>query len=102
MFFSQVILSIPYLFGPPKSLTVLFYISGLNFFLFLGIQGYKTVHLQKAVEFLSKTVDKYPYESLISSPFPLQDFHSAVNLARTKKYYRTAVRPQFTPNVTAV
>ncbi|KFM78709.1 L-threonine 3-dehydrogenase, partial [Stegodyphus mimosarum] len=48
-----------------------------------GIQGYKDIHLQRAVEFLSATVGKYPYESLLSSPFTLHDFHSAVNLART-------------------
>ncbi|KAG8181970.1 hypothetical protein JTE90_026908 [Oedothorax gibbosus] len=59
-----------------------------------GIQGYKSLHLQNAMDFLSKTVDKYPYESLISSPFSLQDFHMAVALARTKRYNRTAVRPQ--------
>ncbi|GFY59374.1 uncharacterized protein TNIN_492431 [Trichonephila inaurata madagascariensis] len=59
-----------------------------------GIQGYKSIHLQNAIDFLSKTANKYPYESLISSPFPLQDFHSAVVLARTKRYYRTAVKPQ--------
>ncbi|KAF8795544.1 L-threonine 3-dehydrogenase like protein [Argiope bruennichi] len=51
-----------------------------------GIQGYKSIHLKNAVDFLSKTAHKYPYESLISSPFPLQDFHSAVVLARTKRF----------------
>nr|XP_042899673.1 L-threonine 3-dehydrogenase isoform X2 [Parasteatoda tepidariorum] len=55
-----------------------------------GIEGYQVDHLQKAMEFLSKTVHKYPYELLTSSPYNLQDFHSAIVCARTKRYYRTA------------
>ncbi|XP_054723727.1 L-threonine 3-dehydrogenase-like [Uloborus diversus] len=59
-----------------------------------GIQSYKAEHLQKAMDFLSSTANKYPYESLISSPFPLQEFHSAVVTARTKRYCRTAIAPR--------
>ncbi|XP_054723767.1 LOW QUALITY PROTEIN: L-threonine 3-dehydrogenase-like [Uloborus diversus] len=59
-----------------------------------GIQSYKAEHLQKAMDFLSATANKYPYESLISSPFPLQEFHSAVVTARTKRYCRTAIAPR--------
>ncbi len=59
-----------------------------------GIHNYEAKHLEKAVEFLSKTVNKYPYDELVSSNvFKLENFTDAIEEAKQKNYPRIALNP---------
>ncbi|CAB4001770.1 alcohol dehydrogenase [Paramuricea clavata] len=60
---------------------------------FRGIHNYGPRHLEQAVEFLSNTVDKYPYDELVSPSFDLDQMNEAVELALSKKYLRVCVEP---------
>ena len=62
-------------------------------FYFIGIHNYGPRHLEQAVEFLSNTVDKYPYDELVSPSFDLDQMNEAVELALSKKYLRVCVEP---------
>lgn len=61
--------------------------------LFLGIHNYGPQHLDDAVAFLSRTCSKYPYEELISPPYTLADFFTALQVAQKQAYYRVCVEP---------
>ena len=61
----------------------------------LGIHNYGPRHLEQAVQFLSDTIDKYPYHELVSQPFDLPELEEAVKLALTKKYLRVCVEPKY-------
>ncbi|XP_028410406.1 uncharacterized protein LOC114533030 [Dendronephthya gigantea] len=58
-----------------------------------GIHNYGPRHLEQAVDFLSDTVDKYPYDELVSPSFDLDQINEAVKLALSKKYLRVCVEP---------
>ena len=60
---------------------------------FRGVHNYGPRHLEQAVDFLSSTVDKYPYDELVSSSFGLDQVNEAVELALTKKFLRVCVEP---------
>ena len=57
-----------------------------------GVHNYAPWHLDAAVQFLERTVKKYPYASLVSSPFPLTELDRAVQEAQTKHWHRVSVR----------
>lgn len=59
-----------------------------------GIHNYAPWHLDQAIQFLEDTIDKYPYESLVSSPFPLVKLEDAVKMAQTQEWCRVSVRAQ--------
>ena len=59
-----------------------------------GIHNYAPMHLDKAILFLQETVNKYPYESLVSPPFQLEKLNDAVHAAQTQQWCRVAVRPR--------
>ena len=61
--------------------------------MFIGIHNYGPRHLEQAVGFLEKTVDKYPYHELVSPSFNLNQVNEAVELALSKKYMRVCVEP---------
>nr|XP_006816524.1 PREDICTED: sorbitol dehydrogenase-like [Saccoglossus kowalevskii] len=56
-----------------------------------GVHNYAPWDLEKSVEFIAKTADKYPYETLVSQPFPLQDIDAAVRETETQKFCRVAL-----------
>jgi putative phosphonate catabolism associated alcohol dehydrogenase len=58
-----------------------------------GIHNYSPVHLEQAVRFLEETAHKYPYELLVSPPFPLVELESAIQTARAQEWCRVSVRP---------
>lgn len=60
---------------------------------FLGIHNYGPKHLDEAVDFLSKTCNKYPYEELFSPPFKLTDFEAALELSKQQTFYRVCMEP---------
>ena len=59
-----------------------------------GVHNYSPWHLDQAVEFLGNTVDHYPYQALVSPPFPLADLEQAVQAARERKYPRVSLRQE--------
>ncbi|XP_070566847.1 L-threonine 3-dehydrogenase-like isoform X2 [Ptychodera flava] len=56
-----------------------------------GLHNYAPWHLERAVQFISDTAQKYPYETLVSDPYPLQNIDGAVKESATQKYCRVAV-----------
>ncbi|MBA4150372.1 MAG: alcohol dehydrogenase catalytic domain-containing protein [Verrucomicrobia bacterium] len=60
-----------------------------------GFHNYSPWHLDQAVQFLSDTVAKYPYESLVRPPLPLSCLEEAVKLAQTQEWFRVSVRTEF-------
>lgn len=58
-----------------------------------GVHNYSPVHLDEAIAFLEKTIDRYPYESLVGPPFSLDELERAVQAARTREHFRVSVRP---------
>ncbi|CAF0709770.1 unnamed protein product [Brachionus calyciflorus] len=59
-----------------------------------GIHNYQGYHLKKSVEFLKNTINKYPYQSLISpNVFSLNNLPDAINMAISKVYPRICVKP---------
>ena len=58
-----------------------------------GIHNYAPQHLKLAVEFLSKTSTKYPYERLVGPLYKLSQFESAVQDALTGRYWRVGIMP---------
>ncbi|KAI0215968.1 hypothetical protein LSAT2_031969 [Lamellibrachia satsuma] len=58
-----------------------------------GVHGYQPCHLEEAVDFISRTANQYPYDSLFGPEFSLSCFHEAVKIAKEKKFHRVLVRP---------
>jgi threonine dehydrogenase-like Zn-dependent dehydrogenase len=59
-----------------------------------GIHNYQGYHLEKAVEFLSKNINKYPFEMLVSPRyFKLDQLPEAIELAKTKSEFRICIKP---------
>ena len=58
-----------------------------------GIHNYAPRHLDQAVAFLAKTIDRYPYEEVIGPTFDLADLSTALEVARSKEFSRVLVKP---------
>ncbi|XP_071489575.1 L-threonine 3-dehydrogenase-like [Diadema antillarum] len=56
-----------------------------------GIHNYAPEHLQRAVEFMSAVARKYPFEQLIGAVYPLAEFETAFEKAKTGKFRRVAM-----------
>lgn len=56
-----------------------------------GIHNYSPVHLDQALAFLAQTIDKYPYESLVSPAFELADLGNALQMAASHRFLRVAI-----------
>ncbi|CAF4217387.1 unnamed protein product [Rotaria socialis] len=59
----------------------------------LGIHNYASRHLDQAVQFLEKTINKYPYEELIGPTYNLSALSDAMKIAIDKKHGRILVNP---------
>ena len=57
-----------------------------------GIHNYKPEHLGKALRFLEKHWQKYPYAELLGQTFPLFQINEAVQLSVSSKYIRVGIR----------
>ena len=57
------------------------------------MHNYSSVHLDAAVDFISKTVDKYPYSILIGPSYRLSQFDDAVEEAMKQSYLRVVIEP---------
>jgi threonine dehydrogenase-like Zn-dependent dehydrogenase len=59
-----------------------------------GIHNYEAKHLEKAVEFLSKTLNKYPFQKLVSPyNFQLEEINDAFDQAKTREFQRICIKP---------
>lgn len=58
-----------------------------------GIHNYAPRHLDRAVEFLSKTIDKYPYEEVMGPTYDLSDLPCAMKIATDKEFSRVLIKP---------
>ena len=58
-----------------------------------GIHNYSPWHLDQAIDFLTRTVNMYPYDDLISPSFALADLDEAIGEAQAQTYCRVSVRP---------
>jgi len=59
-----------------------------------GIHNYAPRHLDQAVDFLEKTILKYPYEEVLGPTYDLADLSSAMKLAIEKVYSRVLIKPK--------
>ncbi|CAF1450565.1 unnamed protein product [Adineta steineri] len=57
-----------------------------------GIHNYAPRHLDQAVDFLEKTINKYPYEEVMGPTYDLSDLLGATKLAMEKVYSRVLVK----------
>ena len=57
-----------------------------------GVHNYAPWHLDRAINFLQQTYGEYPYESLVSPPFPLAELENALSESQAKKWGRVSVR----------
>jgi hypothetical protein len=60
----------------------------------LGIHNYAARHLDQAVAFIEKTIDKYPYEEVLGPTYPLSDLSMAMHMAMKKVYSRVFVQSE--------
>ena len=59
-----------------------------------GVHNYDKAHLDKAVEFLHRSIDRFPFEELISpNIYELSKLPSAIDDAKLKYYTRVCVVP---------
>ena len=59
-----------------------------------GVHNYDKVHLDRAVDFLQKSINKFPFEELISpNIYSLSNLPSAIDDAKLKDFTRVCVIP---------
>lgn len=59
-----------------------------------GIHNYTPKHLDDALEFLIRTIERYPYDELISPhAYPLQHIERALNETKKQLYHRSCLDP---------
>ena len=59
-----------------------------------GVHNYDKVHLDRAVDFLQKSINKFPFDKLVSpQTFLLKNLPNAIDEAISKKYPRVCVIP---------
>ncbi|PCJ58321.1 MAG: hypothetical protein COA79_13775 [Planctomycetota bacterium] len=62
-----------------------------------GVHNYQPKHLDIAVDFLNKTRLEYPYEKLVSKPYPLDQIKSAFSAAEQGEWHRVSLKPNLIP-----
>lgn len=61
-----------------------------------GIHNYAPEDLRDAVDFLARTINRFPYGRLMSPPLPLENLETAVAHAREREFMRITVQPSAT------
>ncbi len=56
-----------------------------------GIHNYRPDHLKKALLFLEKNHDKYPFDEIVKVQFPLERINEAVEAAKSGEYIRVGI-----------
>ncbi|KAG0715234.1 5-exo-hydroxycamphor dehydrogenase [Chionoecetes opilio] len=60
----------------------------------VGVHNYSARHLRQAVTFLERHHHRYPFDTLVGPVYPLSDFRSAVDAARSGQFFRVGINPQ--------
>ena len=63
-----------------------------NYLTVKGIHNYHPDHLAKALEFLEKHAEKYPFAELVGATFPLTEINTAIEAAASGEHIRVAIR----------
>ncbi len=58
-----------------------------------GVHNYAPWHLDEAIAFLERNQNNFPFESLISPPFLLEELEQAVHEAQKQHWARVSVKP---------
>ena len=58
-----------------------------------GVHNYDTVHLQKAVDFLQLTRDRFPFDEIVGERVSLDDINAGLKIAESGRAIRVAVKP---------
>ena len=58
-----------------------------------GIHNYAPQHLQQGIDFLATNATTYPFDDLVSPPYPLTDLETAFELAQQHTWCRVAITP---------
>lgn len=56
-----------------------------------GIHNYRPEHLGKALRFLEKNYQKYPFSEIVKIRFPLSEINEAVEAAKTGEFIRVGI-----------
>jgi putative phosphonate catabolism associated alcohol dehydrogenase len=59
-----------------------------------GIHNYAPRHLDEAISFLERNRDRFPFDSLVSTPFKLEEIEKAIHETRKQNWVRVSVRPE--------
>lgn len=57
-----------------------------------GVHNYKPIHLARALRFLEKYCEKYPYAQLVGRTYPLSEINEALRVAESGEHIRVAVQ----------
>jgi alcohol dehydrogenase len=63
----------------------------------IGVYNYQPEDLEDALNFLSQSQGRYPFEQLVGKSFPLDDANAALDYAERQRPPRVAVIPQAAP-----
>jgi putative phosphonate catabolism associated alcohol dehydrogenase len=58
-----------------------------------GVHNYDTVHLQKAVDFLQMTRERFPFGLIVGEKVSLDEINAGLKIAESGKTIRVAVKP---------
>ena len=58
-----------------------------------GVHNYDTVHLQKAIDFLQMTRDRFPFGEIVGERVSLDEINKGLKIAESGKTIRVAVKP---------
>ena len=58
-----------------------------------GIHNYAPQHLGVGLEFLAQNYTRLPFEKLAGPPLPLEQLNEGVELARSRRWQRVAIKP---------
>ena len=59
----------------------------------VGVYNYSPEDLERALAFLSKAVDRYPFQELVGRSFPLREVNAALQYAEIARPPRVALIP---------
>ena len=58
-----------------------------------GVHNYDTIHLQKAIDFLQVTRNRFPFGEIVGESVSLDDINTGLRIAESGKTIRVAVKP---------
>lgn len=59
-----------------------------------GVHNYDTVHLQKGIDFLQATRDRFPFAKIVGESVSLEEINAGLRIAESGKTIRVALKPR--------